>query len=1156
MAQLLVSTAGAAVGYYYGGAEGAKYGWAIGSAVGGALFPPKGPDGPRLGDLLVQTSTWGQAIARAWGTSRIAGNVIWSTPLIEQENEQGGKGGSSYSTFSYSCSFAVALCRPSRSTGIKGVARIWADGKLIYDIRPQNLGLQIGYSALSMVVYTGAEDQEVDPTIQAYQGDTPAYRGLAYVVFSGLQLEKFGNRLPNLTFEVVDDGLVELPAASTFGEAYQVGGVTFESDTGRDGTLWVSTLEGHGVVDATSPTGVAINFLAPPKPQVQRYNPVTQELLGFFNCPLEITYDAFGTPFEAHPIGGHGVCYGDRYYVGRGTAGSTRIVPLQACGADLFCAEVNNYIHGYSFGPEGVGLAFIDRASSGQFQNAVYWPSVPAWIDFADALPKVYFVGGNGAKFGFGVGFDLAGNQIRGTAACVCNDNKPPSVFDGINILPPSWGYSIVKTSTGALIQGYVGAGGSYLSNGSGLDLYLPGSNVIMPPGVFDATREALWMFAGSSRNELYNYGTAEGFGFGSVPGLGSQSNQVRGVTIDTATGNLRILIGGGFGATPRLLLFNPDTQTIIEELLLPDVDLPSLSVGRMFDVPGVRRVIYTNGFDIHSIPYGETLEPQPILLSQIVTDLSVDAGLTADEIDVTELTDLVLGYTVTRQGSTRSAIEQLMVAFQFDAVESEGRMKFVKRGKPPMLTIPQDDLAVRPSDGGGSPDPLPLVRADEADMPRVVVMRYLNADNDYQIGTQSAVRQTGRATAESAADLTVVLRDAAAKALADGALYSAWVARTTARWSTSMKYGQLEPTDVVTVDGHIIRILKRGLDGNVLTFEGAFDTGQMLTAGAVAGGVYPDVVSGQVVQTNVPTALMLMDTALVADEHNGPGFYLAAAGYGTPWTGAAIVKSSDGGSSFVTVDSVNTAATYGSVNEEIGDFSRNLFDEFNIFTVTLASGTLSSATELAVLNGANVALVGQELMQFKRAVLNDDGTYTVSGLLRGRKGTPTAGHVAGDRFVLIDGAVHRLTGSLAEVGLSRLYRGVSFGSSYESAADVYFTNNATGLKPLAPVLLGGGRDASENLTINWVRRTRLDGQWRDLVDAGLGESTEIYDVEIYETSSYVDIVRTITVGAQTATYSAADQVTDFGIEQSEVFVRIYQLGASVGRGTVLEGSV
>ena len=41
--------------------------------------------GPRLGDLAVQTSSYGSAIPRIYGRMRVAGTVIWATDLKEEE---------------------------------------------------------------------------------------------------------------------------------------------------------------------------------------------------------------------------------------------------------------------------------------------------------------------------------------------------------------------------------------------------------------------------------------------------------------------------------------------------------------------------------------------------------------------------------------------------------------------------------------------------------------------------------------------------------------------------------------------------------------------------------------------------------------------------------------------------------------------------------------------------------------------------------------------------------------------------------------------------------------------------------------------------------------------------------------------------------------
>ncbi len=80
-----------------------------------------------------------------------------------------------------------------------------------------------------------------------------------------------------------------------------------------------------------------------------------------------------------------------------------------------------------------------------------------------------------------------------------------------------------------------------------------------------------------------------------------------------------------------------------------------------------------------------------------------------------------------------------------------------------------------------------------------------------------------------------------------------------------------------------------------------------------------------------------------------------------------------------------------------------------------------------------------------------------------------------------------------------------------------------------------------------WVRRTRLNGDWKDAVDVPLSEESERYEVDIM---SGVTLKRTITgLTSPTASYTAAQQVTDFGSAQASILVNVYQLSTAVGRG-------
>ncbi|USI76333.1 phage tail protein [Sphingopyxis sp. USTB-05] len=203
MATLVLTVVGGMVG----GPMGAAIGAAVGQQIDAQIFKPKGREGPRLADLKIQASTYGQQIPQLFGTMRVAGSVIWATDLIERRSKHGGgKGRASTTEYSYAVSMAVALS----SRSIRGIGRIWADGNLL---RGSSGTFK---ERCKFRWYDGSEDQAADPLIASALGiaSASAFRGCAYVVFDELELGAFGNRIPSLTFEVeadeggVDAGLV------------------------------------------------------------------------------------------------------------------------------------------------------------------------------------------------------------------------------------------------------------------------------------------------------------------------------------------------------------------------------------------------------------------------------------------------------------------------------------------------------------------------------------------------------------------------------------------------------------------------------------------------------------------------------------------------------------------------------------------------------------------------------------------------------------------------------------------------------------------------------------------------------------------------------------------------------------------------------------
>lgn len=211
MAQLVVAAVGAGVGVLVGGPAGAQIGWALGSVLGSQFGPTQKSQGPRLDDLKVTGTEYGQPIDWVQGHPRKPGQVWWASERRElaTTTEQGkGTGGAEYTSYTYEVDILYGLS----DNELAGLRRVWLNGKLVWSLAEDASDETVSASGNSekwadIRFYSGAEDQLPDPTYEAAVGvgNAPAYRGRCTIFIEGLQLGSSGT-IPNLTFEVFSKG--------------------------------------------------------------------------------------------------------------------------------------------------------------------------------------------------------------------------------------------------------------------------------------------------------------------------------------------------------------------------------------------------------------------------------------------------------------------------------------------------------------------------------------------------------------------------------------------------------------------------------------------------------------------------------------------------------------------------------------------------------------------------------------------------------------------------------------------------------------------------------------------------------------------------------------------------------------------------------------
>jgi hypothetical protein len=541
-------------------------------------------------------------------------------------------------------------------------------------------------------------------------------------------------------------------------------------------------------------------------------------------------------------------------------------------------------------------------------------------------------------------------------------------------------------------------------------------------------------------------------------------------------------------------------------------------------NVPGYRHSMYFVLKNLQLADFGPTCPyfdfelraHDEITPAEVVTDMATRAGV---DIDVSMLDGNVGnldGYTIDSDISVSDAMIPLGVAYFFDIAERGGGLVAVPRGMDHVATVPADDMAATDSE----PRPAFAIheRVPDCELPREVAITYRDLFRDMQPLTQRASRNTGSPKENLSVDLPLTLDPGQARRIANRVLWGTSITRRSAKTQLSDKWLDLLPGDVVRLEtptgGYLPYRLSKKTRGTNAVSEVEFepDDPRIYDCATVEGGTANTGISGgdgdPADSEAGDTTFIPMDIPFLRDAHNNAGFYWVVTGTADAWGGAQMFRSTDGGTDYEPMGRLLGAGTTGSVAAAVPAGPSDVWDRATTIRVTMGrSGELESKSELSVLNGSNVAWIGPEsgvggeILQFADAVLVSAGVYDISTLLRGRRGTEWAigEHETGERFVLLSDStqLERQDFGAADLDLERDYKGVAMLTSIDDATATQFTNTGEALRCLAPAHLIGRRNASADLAVSWVRRTRAIVSALG-AEAPLGEEDETYQVDFF----------------------------------------------------------
>ena len=397
-----------------------------------------------------------------------------------------------------------------------------------------------------------------------------------------------------------------------------------------------------------------------------------------------------------------------------------------------------------------------------------------------------------------------------------------------------------------------------------------------------------------------------------------------------------------------------------------------------------------------------------PATLADVLGDVMDLVGIGPDLRDLSRVAGIpVAGCILAQQAAARDFLDALLRVYAVDLAEIDERIVALPRGGPVALSIDEGDLGARVWQGPTHevPAPIEIERAAELELPARVDVCYMEAAREYQQAEQRAIRYTKTRVAEARTlKLPLVLTASEARQVAERQLYTEWLERTRYRFALGPRYWRLAPGSIVSlpVGGERRRARITAMEIGLFAearCEAVLDDGAVLAQEA-AGASVPTRPAAR--DSIVPTAFTAWSGRELRDEDGlAPGFYVAAGG-GAGWRGCGVYYSPDG-TTWIACGEISQAVPWGTATSALAEWADpSAWDTANTVAVQMQAGGLGSMSQAEVDAGLNAAVLGNEIIGFATATFMGGGDYTLSTLRRGRRGTPTDGHQAGDLFVLV----------------------------------------------------------------------------------------------------------------------------------------------------------
>lgn len=504
---------------------------------------------------------------------------------------------------------------------------------------------------------------------------------------------------------------------------------------------------------------------------------------------------------------------------------------------------------------------------------------------------------------------------------------------------------------------------------------------------------------------------------------------------------------GGFFGGFASSVVFYPGNFT--QE---PDPTFEALRGAGL--VPAYRGSAYVVINDMNLTNFGNQLpnlnfyveQAESISLAAVCLDICTACGLDPNTVSTSALgAQTVRGYQIGTTCSGAQAIQPLALAYDFDAAEVAGGLRFVPRGQPPQATVILDWFDGRAGGAIATPgkQPYSFTRADTTRLPDGASITYPDPARAWQSNVAGDHRSHGYSQNVLSTTLPIVMTEDEAIAVADRALWEPITAAQGFKGDSDDRLIWIEPSKTFAVQGpnatdtYRPKTVSRGAN-RVLSIEAVCE--RAITYQSPSLG-QPAPAPANIVKIAGPVNPPVIAEAPLSLTGNAPTLWLAVSGgdgttFDPNWTGCTVYVSSND-SDFYPIGTISSpGAVQGKLTAGLPAYAGSEPDTGH----TLSVSTALSGNDPASVSAGDaarytpLAYAGGEWLAFETATVTGSHAFALTTLYRGLYGTAAGARSTGDDFAVFDGAAFPFALPPSFVGIELYFRFVGPGEDLATA--------------------------------------------------------------------------------------------------------------------------